>query len=275
MTIVSICSEPVRRHYVTHSRTSPAYASYIAYRMSLIAVPLIIVLSCPIQLQNSSESAQPDIAYTGNYYVNAAGLESSTQNPSTGIDVAVTGIDKDYDGIADAFSMEVNANKFAQINELFFAFEVVDHQSRLGLVTGKVSSPTPGNRVSAWFALSARDGVPYGAQDLSAVLAKPGANSRVKIAAVDSPYTLQTEKFSSIFETLPNASRFNCVVYISIPRQGISSNPSAGEVFRINFIYFVAVAMATYLVLETLYTGLVRTGAVSVRLVEDRMNNSN
>ena len=267
---VTVYSVPFKKHFVTHTRCSQAYCLFLAYWVSLVAVPIIVVSSLPIRYSVAIEN--PAIEYTGNYFISADGRESSILNPLTGVSVAVEQQDQDNDKLVDNLIVTVNSFAFKSVKSLFIALEIRDEYGDTNVVHIPIIDPDAGNRLVGWFKLTmpktTSTGIPQ--TTFLEALMKPGTKGLTKLASVETQYLATPVKFGVVSDTVANSSTFNAVINIDCPLQTNVRATTTSETFFTNLAVFVTTAVANYVILDTLMKIIIKLRLVRLQVVRSQ-----
>ena len=264
---ISVFSVPLKKHFVTHSRCSHAYCFFLAYWISLVAVPVIVLSSTPTRFIPKLQ--QPNLTYTGNYFISADGNESSVVDLSPGVTVTVEQRDEDSDGVVDTFVASANSFAFQTVKSLFLALEVSDPSGDLSIVHFKIDDIDGGNRMTGWYQLQVDSWrtLSRGSSGLLQALAKPGNKGLTKVGSVDTLYTARLIKFGSIVETAPNSNTFSGVLWVDVPIQMAISTPSRNDTFFSSLVLFVSVSIVNYVILERIAKLVLKLGLVRLKVI--------
>jgi hypothetical protein len=256
---VSIFADSHVKHYLTYSRISPAYFVYVGYIVSLIAVPLIIVVTAPIQGSAKVELFQPNLSFTGNYYLTTGSTEASSLVPVNGVDVTISAGDADFDGTNDQATVQISSTRFSSIKSILLAIEAIDSYNSVSILLINLMSGEAGNRISSWAEVIKQALFVPSREPLHTALQRPGNRNISKLTALESQYRILISQAGTISESVSGSNTFSGTLILTIPEQIRFNQQTRGEIFRVNFIYFITLFIFNKLILSKVYSALIRS----------------
>lgn len=266
---IAIYSHAARIHYVAYGRTSPAYFCYVTYSLCLLLVPLVITFTAPVEYSDRLRTFQPRLTPSQSYFVSVDSLEASSLYPVQGVDVQISSVDINGDGISDRLIFQLTGTSVSTASSIYFAIEMYTADGSTRIIKGSVDAPNSFNRLTGWFRLSRDNRISLPSGTLHALLSKPGSRGLPKLSSDDPEYYLTPTGFSSVGEFVGGSSTLQVSLTIDIGSLIHVIRSTPGDLFRDNFIYFVALFAMNYVALHALYGALIISGLLQTRIYRD------
>ena len=266
---VAIYSHAPRIHYVAYGRTSPAYLCFVTYSICLLLVPVVITFTAPIEYSDRLRTFQPRLTPSQSYFVSVDSLEASSLFPVHGIDVQISSVDINGDGISDRLIIQLTGTSVPKASSIYFAIETHIADGSTRIIKGSVDAPSAFNRLTGWFRLCRDNRISLPSGSLHAFLSKPGPRGLSKLFSDDPEYYLTPTGFSSVGEFIGGSSTLQVSLTIDVGSLIHVTRSNPGDLFRDNLIYFVALFAMNYVVLHALYGALIISGSLQTRIYRD------